>query len=543
MAAGSPAGPATLDFIAFIQRMPERRTQPRLLIFVIAYQAESTLVQVLERIPRSVFRDWDCEILVVDDASADRTFDIGRQYQETHPDLPLTVLRNTYNQGYGGNQKVGYAYAIAEKFDVVAMVHGDGQYAPEELPRLLEPLRKDRADAVFGSRMMSRFGALKGGMPLYKFVGNRILTTFQNTVLGTKLSEFHSGYRVYRVSTLARLPLELNSNDFHFDTEVILQLLNAGARIVELPIPTYYGSEISRVNGLAYARNVALATLRNAAHRAGILYQRKYDVGPANGHAHYAPKLGYPSSHTYALEAVPSKSRVMDLGAGPGHLAQQLVDKGCTVTLVDRLPPTEVPRGTSVVLRDLDADPLDLDLSRVDVLLLLDVIEHLHEPERFLAALRRNLDHRPRTLVLTTPNVAFVIQRLMLLAGQFNYGKAGILDRTHTRLFTFRSLRRLLVDSGLRIREVRGVPAPFPKAVGENALGMGLLRLNQALIQLSPSLFSYQIFVEAETTPDVAYVLADSRQSATPARLERPRRAAAAKRGRSPKFGRRKKPR
>jgi glycosyltransferase involved in cell wall biosynthesis/2-polyprenyl-3-methyl-5-hydroxy-6-metoxy-1,4-benzoquinol methylase len=523
--------------------VPVRPAHPRLLIFVIAYQAESTLVQVLERIPRSVFRDWDCEILVVDDASRDRTFDIGREYQETHPDLPLTVLRNTYNQGYGGNQKVGYAYAIAEKFDVVAMVHGDGQYAPEELPRLLEPLKKDRADAVFGSRMMSRFGAIKGGMPLYKFVGNRILTTFQNVVLGTQLSEFHSGYRLYRVSTLERLPLELNSNDFHFDTEIILQLLNAGARIVELPIPTYYGDEISRVNGLAYAKNVALATLRNAAHRAGILYQRKYDVGPADDHGHYEPKLGYASSHTYALEAVPAHSRVMDLGAGPGHLAQQLVDRGCSVTLVDRLPPTQVPPRTEVLLRNLDADPLELDLSRVDVLLLLDVIEHLHEPERFLAALRRNLDHRPRTLVLTTPNVAFVIQRLMLLTGQFNYGKAGILDRTHTRLFTFRSLRRLLVDSGLRIRDIRGVPAPFPKAVGQNALGMGLLRLNQALIQLSPTLFSYQIFVEAETTPDVAYVLADSRQSAAPARLERPRLATAARRGQATTRGPRKKKR
>jgi SAM-dependent methyltransferase len=233
----------------------------------------------------------------------------------------------------------------------------------------------------------------------------------------------------------------------------------------------------------------------------------------------------------------------MDLGAGPGHLAQQLVDRGCSVTLVDRLPPTQVPPRTGVLVRNLDADPLDLDLSRVDVILLLDVIEHLHEPERFLAALRRNLDHRPRTLVLTTPNVAFVIQRLMLLTGQFNYGKAGILDRTHTRLFTFRSLRRLLVDSGLRIRGIRGVPAPFPKAVGQNALGMGLLRLNQALIRLSPAMFSYQIFVEAETTPDVAYVLADSRQSAVPARLERPRPAAAARHGRKPTRGPRKKTR
>jgi 2-polyprenyl-3-methyl-5-hydroxy-6-metoxy-1,4-benzoquinol methylase len=404
--------------------------------------------------------------------------------------------------------------------------------APEELPRLLEPLRDNRADAVFGSRMMTRFGALQGGMPLYKFVGNRILSTFQNAVLGTQLSEFHSGYRLYRVSTLATLPLDLNSNDFHFDTEIILQLLNAGARIVELPIPTYYGTEISRVNGLAYAKNVALATLRNAAHRAGILYQRKYDVGPADDHAHYAPKLGYPSSHTYALEAVPAKSRVMDLGAGPGHLAGELIDKGCTVTLVDRIPPTGVPPGTSVASRDLDEDPLQLDLSRIDVLLLLDVIEHLREPERFLAALRRNVDHRPRTVVLTTPNVAFLIQRLMLLAGQFNYGKAGILDRTHTRLFTFRSFRRLLKDSGFRIREVRGVPAPFPKVFGRGPLGMGLTRLNQALIAVSPTLFAYQIFVEAETTPDVSFVLADSRHSAVPGKLERPKRAAAARHAR-----------
>src|SRR6516164_10309071 len=283
--------------------MVERHSRPRLLVFVIAYQAESTLVQVLERIPRSVFRDWDCELLVVDDASRDRTFDIGREYQEAHPDLPLTVLRNTYNQGYGGNQKVGYAYAIAEGFDVVAMVHGDGQYAPEELPRLLQPLLEGTADAVFGSRMMTRFGALKGGMPLYKFVGNRILTAFQNAVLGTQLSEFHSGYRLYRVSTLARLPLELNSNDFHFDTEIILQLLNARARIVELPIPTFYGDEVCHVDGMKYAKDVLYATLQNVAHRSGLLHQRRFDPRDAET-KHFDLKLGYASSHTYALDVI-----------------------------------------------------------------------------------------------------------------------------------------------------------------------------------------------------------------------------------------------
>ena len=208
---------------------PDRR--PKLLVFVIAYYAESTLKVVLERIPLSVFEAYDCEVLVVDDASEDRTFAIGRDYQRSHPEIRMTVLRNEHNQGYGGNQKVGYAYAIAHQFDFVAMVHGDGQYAPEELPAPARAPPRGQADAVFGSRMMDRFGALKGGMPLYKYVGNKVLTTIQNAMLGTRLSEFHSGYRIYSVKTLDRIPYRLNSNDFHFDTEIIIQLLNAGARI------------------------------------------------------------------------------------------------------------------------------------------------------------------------------------------------------------------------------------------------------------------------------------------------------------------------
>src|SRR5215471_9853043 len=171
----------------------------KLLIFVVAYYAESTLRRVLERIPASVFTDYDCEVLVVDDGSEDRTFEIGHEYKASHPEIRMTVLRNEYNQGYGGNQKVGYAYAIARGFDYVALVHGDGQYAPEELPRLLAPLTSGKADAVFGSRMLEAGHALKGGMPLYKYVGNRILTGAQNLLLGSKLSEFHSGYRIYAV--------------------------------------------------------------------------------------------------------------------------------------------------------------------------------------------------------------------------------------------------------------------------------------------------------------------------------------------------------
>jgi len=485
--------------------------QPRLLVFVIAYYAEATLKSVLERIPRTLLDEYTCEILVVDDASEDRTAAIGREYQQAHPEMRITVLRNQYNQGYGGNQKVGYAFAIREGFDFVAMVHGDGQYAPEELPKLVAPLRDRAADAVFGSRMLIKLHALKGGMPLYKFVGNRILTWMQNLLLGTSLSEFHSGYRVYSVAALKKVAFQLNSNAFPFDTEIIIQLLNAGQRIVELPIPTYYGGEISRVNGMKYAKDVTVATVQNVVHRAGLLYQRRFEPVSEFGNAHYDTKFGYASSHQLALDAVPAGATAIDFGAGPGEFARALVSKGCRVAVVDRsFPQSLADLGVEVFQQDLDAEPT-FDVRGYQYLMMLDVIEHLKEPERFIERIRAQFDYSPSTLVLTTPNVAFLVQRVMLAVGQFNYGKAGILDRTHTRLFTFRSLRRLLQDAGFRIKEIRGIPAPFPKVLGKGMAGKAALAVNQFLIRVSKTLFSYQIFVIAEGTPDVDFVLQDSK--------------------------------
>jgi len=483
--------------------MPSRR--PRVLIFVIAYRAESTLERVLDRIPASLFTTYDCEILVVDDASTDRTFEIGRSWQAAHPEHKMTVLRNEYNQGYGGNQKVGYRYAIKEGFDFVAMVHGDGQYAPEELPRLLEPLVNNESDLVMGSRMLEKGQARKGGMPLYKWLGNRILTTVQNFLLSSRLSEFHSGYRIYRVAALAQVPFNLNANDFHFDSEIIIQFLNAGLRITELPIPTFYGDEICYVNGMKYAKDVVRVTLQNVAHRMGVLYQRRFDVNGSDLSA-YSLKEGYCSSHTLAIDAVPAHSSVIDLGAGPGGVAKALVAKGCEVAVVDRLPLALEPGKVRVFQQDLD-DPLTFDVSPYQYILLLDVIEHLHNPELFLERLRKQFTHEKKTFIVTTPNIAFLPERLMLLIGQFNYGRVGILDMTHTRLFTFRSLMRLLRDHGFRIKAVRGVPAPFPLAFGDGPLARMALAINQALIRVSKTLFAYQIYLETETTPDADFVL------------------------------------
>jgi glycosyltransferase involved in cell wall biosynthesis len=465
----------------------------RLLIFVVAYEAETTLEQVLARIPESIFFEHDTEILVIDDSSQDRTFEVGLR-SSSNGRHRTTVLYNRQNQGYGGNQKLGYQYAMRHRFDAVVLLHGDGQYAPECIPTLIAPLREGSADAVFGSRMLVPGAARKGGMPLYKFVGNKILTSIQNRLLGSRLSEFHSGFRAYSVAALSKIPFGHNSDVFHFDTEVIIQLILAGQRIVEVPIPTYYGDEICRVNGVEYAKNVIFSTIASRLHRLNLLYDRKFDVAGATN-TYYDLKLGYASSHSMALDAVPPGSRVLDIGCGPGTFDEQLAKKGCAVTGVDQFPTANTQPFENFFLWNESGPFPDLDLRRYDYVLLLDIIEHLKHPEAFLERLRNaSAEHRP-TFIVTSGNVVFAIVRLQALFGNFNYGKRGILDLTHTRLYTFRSLERLFEQCGFDIERVDGIPAPFPKALGLNAASRALLRINQFLIRLSKGLFAYQIFL------------------------------------------------
>ena len=242
---------------------------PRIGILVVAYNAAGTLARVLDRIPAD-FRPRISGVLVSDDHSADATYLVGLGYQQIDPTLPLEVIRNPHNLGYGGNQKVGYRWAIERGFDIIVMLHGDGQYAPEKLPDVVGPLERGDADAVFGSRMLEPGAARRGGMPLYKYEGNKVLTKLENTLVGTGLSEWHSGYRAYSVAALRELPFERNDDDFNFDTQIIIQLAEAGKTMVEIPIPTFYGDEICYVNGLKYARLISRDVIRYRAHKMGF---------------------------------------------------------------------------------------------------------------------------------------------------------------------------------------------------------------------------------------------------------------------------------
>ena len=486
-------------------------SRPRLLILIVAYNAERNIGAVLARVPRRLAEEYDVEVLVLDDASQDRTFEKSREVQKDGSiPFALHVLFNPVNQGYGGNQKIGYHFAIERGFDFVALVHGDGQYAPECLPDLVRPLRTGEADAVFGSRMLERAAARAGGMPLYKYLGNRVLSRFQNRILGASLSEFHSGYRIYSVAALKKIPFALNTNDFHFDTEIIVQLMLAGLRIKELPIPTYYGDEICHVNGLAYAAHVVKSVLVARSQRIGLFYDRRFDCEAAAAeNSRYQPKLDFLSPHTAALEAVPRGARVLDLGCAGGYVGARLrQERGCRVTGVDRLPLGPGVELDAFVRHDLNDGVPAVDFREYDHILLLDVIEHLSSPESFVDQLRTALTLSPSTtLLVSTANIGFFINRLMLLIGQFNYGRRGILDLTHTRLFTFASFRRLFEQGGFRVREVRGIPGPFAVVFGNGALGRAVMSVNRALIRIARGLFSYQMFFVVEPLPSLDYLL------------------------------------
>lgn len=250
----------------------------KLLIFIVAYNAKDHIEGVLDRIPQAIWDRSACEsdVLIIDDCSKDNTAEVARTYA-ARTNRAITIQRNEVNQGYGGNQKLGYQYAIDHGYDLVVLLHGDGQYDPTLVLKLAEPVLEGEADVVIGSRMMNKRNALKGGMPMYKFVANIILTTTQNFILGVRLSEFHSGYRVYATKALKDVPFHKNANYFDFDTDILIQMIDTRQRFKEIGIPTFYGDEICHVNGLKYAAKIMLTTLFARLQRIGLVHFEKFD--------------------------------------------------------------------------------------------------------------------------------------------------------------------------------------------------------------------------------------------------------------------------
>lgn len=250
-------------------------TSLKIAIYIPTYNAGHTLPIVLDRIPEDV-KSRVMEIFIVDNASPDNTYLIGVGYKNEKGLHNLSIYKNETNLGYGGSQKVAYRYAIERGYDVVVMLHGDAQYAPEKISYLLEPLENGEADMVFGSRIAGL--PLSGGMPLHRFLGNKFLTALQNYVLDWDLSEYHSGFRVFSCAALRQIPFQACSDFYHFDTEILVQFKLKGLRVVERPIPTHYGTERSYVNVWRYGLDILYTLIEYLLHKKGIRRVKKFGI-------------------------------------------------------------------------------------------------------------------------------------------------------------------------------------------------------------------------------------------------------------------------
>jgi SAM-dependent methyltransferase len=468
-------------------------------ILVVAYNAAGTLASVLDRVPER-FRPRITQIFVCDDASDDSTYLVGLGYKQVVPDLPLTIIRNPRNLGYGGNQKAGYRLAIEHGLDIIVLLHGDGQYAPECLEEIVAPLERGECDAVFGSRMMIKGAARAGGMPLYKFVGNKVLTRFQNAALRTSLSEFHSGYRAYSVRALSSIPFERNSDDFNFDTQIIVQLVDAGKRIREIPIPTFYGDEISYVNGIRYAKDITIDVLRYRLAKLGFLSD---DLGGVDERRAQNP--GEETSHEVILRWLSQMppARVLSLGHSGGLLSARIQALGHQVTALDAAQLADIAqRVDHFVLGDLD-QPLPkeiLESEPFDVIIAADVLEHLRDPQRLLDELRDRLGHRG-VLIASVPNFGHWYVRARTVLGAFGYDNRGVLDRGHLRFFTRKSFARLLNDTGFSVLRQEATGLPLDVLAGHQRAGLAMMRgIDEFAVSVRPTLFGYQLVYQCDVT-------------------------------------------
>ena len=473
----------------------------RIGILILTYNAVTTILNVLKRISPNVWRDVE-EVVIFDDASQDPTFELTAGIQLLMKVPKLKALKNPKNLGYGGNQKAGYQYFIDRGFDIVVLLHGDGQYAPELVAHMYHPIVEGEADAVFGSRMMKDYGGpLKGGMPLYKYVGNRILTRFENSVLGLRLTEFHSGYRAYNLRALKKIEMNHMTNDFHFDTQIIVKLQHQGFRIKEIPIPTYYGKELCYVNGLRYARDVVRSVCRYVLTKRSVAEYPEF----REYYVHYPVKRSTYSSHHLARLAVGTGEDILDLGCGRGVLAEEFVHKNNRVVGVDVLSPDRVSPlldhyiSESFHLAGLANVKRQLNSRKFDKIFLLDVIEHVPDSEGMLRQCLELLKPGGQ-VIISVPNVANISVRLMLLLGRFDYMPRGIMDRTHFRFFTRKTIRKAVEDQGYSVVREKMTVIPLEVIVGLAPTNIVMRVMHAGLILLTrvfPGLFGYQTFIVA----------------------------------------------
>jgi SAM-dependent methyltransferase len=504
----------------------------KVVITLPAYQAEETLAKTVGDIPPGVAD----ELILVDDASPDRTAEVAR-------DLGIRVYVHDQNRGYGGNQKTCYLRALEEGAEVIVLLHPDYQYDPKVVPLLIAPVVEGYADMTFGSRFAGLSDPRAGGMPLYRYLGNRLTTMSENLVLGSRFTEMHSGLRAYSRRCLLSLPFLRYNDDFSFDSQLLADAATGGLRIVEVPISTRYTTESSSISvrrslryvteSVGYCARQAVARGRRG-RRSPVV--RRTDRRPASRTGgrvverscalcgHVGLDLLYPASasgavrieafgctsdslaehddivrcprcslvssapsvdpatilETYAKVADEAYLReaaarrelfewILDVGEGYTARGRRLLEVGANVGLfldvaqgrgwhASGVEPSvwaveEGRRRFGVELAQGSVEELDAEPGGADLVVMLDVLEHLVDPLSALRRLRSFVDEEG-LLVLTTVNVASFHARVRREHWPW-------FIRAHLHYFTPGTLRAILERAGFRLVEWALVPRSF----------------------------------------------------------------------------------
>ena len=420
-----------------------------------------------------------------------------RRSLEGRPGADLLVIE--------GSRKAGLRHAVKNGYDAVIPVDCADPYPASGLPDLLAVFEQDNsADAVLGVRPFSFYPA--GFLSFF-------LSRLQSFFSGVRLLNWNASCCAYRTRALAKTAFELNAPGAQFDAELLLQLADQRCRLVQKAFPWLSRSSRGVLSLLGRSGDLVKATLKYRLQRYNLFYDVRFHPeflfespgGPLHRPV-YGPKFDVQSPHSSVCRdaaLVPPGSRVLDVGCSTGYVARTLAqERGCRVTGVDLLPDNATGG-----LSDYHRIDVENEFPRLralieeggfDVVLVLDVLEHLAFPELFMLNLCRISYGKKTRFVFSTGNVAFFVVRAMLMLGYFNYGEKGILDVTHRRLFSVRTFKNLLDQTGFRILERRFFPVPYPSLGFSPRVSRCFEILNRGLIRLTPSLFAYQVMFVAE---------------------------------------------
>ena len=483
--------------------------QNKVLVCIFSIHDEKSALDMLKKIPEAVIKS-NHEILILIDGSKETEFQPATKMVEGFELLNIQILIIAEGLGYGGSQKLAFHYAIKQEFDLIIVIDGSGQYFPEDIENLMSSLIGSNAQAVMGSRFLSRTKEMRSQMSFYRYFGNLAVSFLQNKILGLKFSEFHSSLRAFRVKSLEKIPFSFNSNGRQFDTEVLIQLNLKSFQVIEIPVSFIERFRTKVMEYLRYGIDVVQLSINFRLHMMSIFYERKFDISSSVDK--YTLKAGYPSSHQFTLNEVRANSRVLDVGCGNSLVGSELMKLGCWVEAIDCENSKGLNRINKFTKMNLNDESKNILIHSFDYVLLLDVLEHLEEPERFVWNLRTQAHGKRPNIIVSVPNIGFFVMRLQLLFGRFNYGIKGILDLGHRRLFTFYTIRKMFEDAGFEVLKCKGIPAPYPEAIGKNMLSLSLLKINSFLIKIFPKLFSYQVFMVVVPLPTLDFLLKNSKK-------------------------------